>query len=391
MKNKLNNVLFITKGFPYRKSPSHCPFIGYRLAYLQKNGVHADVLSLIRLKTKDGKILPKIAKYLLVLIFPVITIEKYRFLDREYKIFRVLYGFFSRIWVPLIVFILSKFNKYSVLHYHFLWFTEELAFLKRSIKIPSVISVEGSDMHETAVEDPLSYIKFKRAIYYADKIIYVSHSLREIAKSIELATNKDIVINNGYDPQNFFLRQNNNNETTLGFVGHLYKVKGVDRLPEIFMHIKKFVPKTQLIIIGEGEQSISLKEYIKKKFSEYGIIDDVRFIGEVKPTEVAHFYGLIDILLLPSRKEGFGCVAVEARACGCPVVGSTAGGIPEAVGNGGIIVSAGEDFEKRFADAVVYLLKSLPSREEICKGVTGYSWNEIIKKEIKVYNEVLKK
>ena len=51
-------------------------------------------------------------------------------------------------------------------------------------------------------------------------------------------------------------------------------------------------------------------------------------------------------MILPSRNEVWPCVVLEAQACGVPVVGSSNGGIPEAIGDGGIVIEEGEDFDK---------------------------------------------
>jgi glycosyltransferase involved in cell wall biosynthesis len=389
MNLKLKNVLYITHCCPSTKEPSFCPFIGYRLAYLQNNGIHADVIMFLRFKAKNLKSFKAIMGYLFAFFFPIVIFEKSSFLDKNFKIIKIYYNFLSQFWLPIIVSVLSKLNNYSLLHYHFLWYTEELPLIKKVIHLPSIISVHGSDLHTTAVNDSTSYLKFKEAISYADRIIYVSGALREIAKSINIATKRDIVIPNGYDPKTFFPTSKSNSNLTLGFVGHLYEIKRADKLPEIFMHIKEKIPDAKLLIVGGGDKECRLENYIKEQLKNYGIINDVYFSGNVKPTEVARYYRMMDILLLPSRNEGFGCVAIEARACGVPVVGSSNGGIPESVGEGGVIVPEGENFETRFADSVVNFSKKLPSREDIAKRAFSFDWDFIIKQEIAVYNEVL--
>jgi len=96
-------------------------------------------------------------------------------------------------------------------------------------------------------------------------------------------------------------------------------------------------------------------------------------------------------MILPSRNEGFGSVIIEAQACGVPVVGSSNGGIPEVIGDGGIVVEEGEDFEKRFAEAVVEMLKKPIDSGYLRERTLGFSWENIVKREVAVYEEVLKR
>ncbi|HBT50673.1 MAG TPA: hypothetical protein DEA49_00945 [Petrotoga sp.] len=97
----------------------------------------------------------------------------------------------------------------------------------------------------------------------------------------------------------------------------------------------------------------------------------------------------MDVMILPSRNEGFGAVVIEAQGCGVAVVGSSNGGIPEAIGDGGVVVEDGEDFEKRFAQSVVKLLEDPIDESYLRKRALGFSWENIVEKEIKVYNEAL--
>ena len=68
------------------------------------------------------------------------------------------------------------------------------------------------------------------------------------------------------------------------------------------------------------------------KVKELGLTDRVTFCG--KQDDVAQVISLADVMLLPSEKESFGLVALEAMACGVPTIGSNAGGIPELITHG---------------------------------------------------------
>jgi glycosyltransferase involved in cell wall biosynthesis len=100
---------------------------------------------------------------------------------------------------------------------------------------------------------------------------------------------------------------------------------------------------------------------------------------------------LFDVLILPSRNEGWGCVISEAYACGIPVVGSDAGGIPEAMGGLGVVVPDGDDFEKRFAGAVCEVLNKnhVSEKQDLIDTASRNTWEQCIMKEIGVYKSLL--
>ncbi|WP_040951156.1 glycosyltransferase, partial [Gorillibacterium massiliense] len=104
-------------------------------------------------------------------------------------------------------------------------------------------------------------------------------------------------------------------------------VKRVMDVVEIFARVNHEVP-SRLLLTGDGPEL----SRVVNRVHELGLSERVLFCG--KQDEVAEILSISDIMLLPSEKESFGLVALEAMACGVPTVGSTAGGIPELVTHG---------------------------------------------------------
>ena len=81
---------------------------------------------------------------------------------------------------------------------------------------------------------------------------------------------------------------------------------------------------------------MSSYESLQRRIADLGLTQQVIFTGFVPDDELVHIYNAADIMVLPSFDEGFGLPAVEAMACGAPVVASRAGALPEVVGDAGI-------------------------------------------------------
>ncbi len=111
-------------------------------------------------------------------------------------------------------------------------------------------------------------------------------------------------------------------EFIITHISNLRKAKRMDSVIEIFDRIQQKMP-AKLIIVGEGPE----KKPSKKLCKEKGIIDKVMFVGNSH--EVKKILCFSDLFLLPSEHESFGLAALEAMACGVPVISSNTGGIPE--------------------------------------------------------------
>lgn len=123
---------------------------------------------------------------------------------------------------------------------------------------------------------------------------------------------------------------NEGEKLTIGVVSRLEYIKGMDLVIPAFAEIHKDFPKTSLLIVGDG----SLRESMEAKTISYGLSDSVSFAGRQPQDRLQEFYDKIDILLMPSRSEGFGLTAVEGMARGCVLVAADTGGLPEVIRNG---------------------------------------------------------
>jgi glycosyltransferase involved in cell wall biosynthesis len=113
----------------------------------------------------------------------------------------------------------------------------------------------------------------------------------------------------------------------VGVVGRLRHEKGQDVLLEAFALVLKDAPDARLLVVGDGPD----RQALERQADSLGIAGQVVWVGSVPPEGVYGYYGAMDILVVPSRFEGFGLVAVEGMAAGVPVVASDVEGLSEVV------------------------------------------------------------
>ena len=113
----------------------------------------------------------------------------------------------------------------------------------------------------------------------------------------------------------------------LTHISNFREVKRVRDVVRIFARVRRSIPAT-LLMIGDGPERADAE----RESRELGVDGDVRFLGRIDT--VAPLLQQSDLFLLPSQSESFGLAALEAMACGVPVVGSRVGGLPELIQDG---------------------------------------------------------
>jgi len=174
--------------------------------------------------------------------------------------------------------------------------------------------------------------KLKRLwIKKADKVIACSQVIKDDSYA------DAIVIGNPYDSMLFQRDESIVKDKDFVFLGRLVSDKGVDLAIAGFRAMLLQLPPEEystLTIIGDGEEI----QVLQKQTEQLDIADKVFFVGKKKGEELVALLNQHKYLLVPSRwKEPFGIVALEGMACGCLPIVADGGGLPEAVGNAGLI------------------------------------------------------
>lgn len=261
--------------------------------------------------------------------------------------------------------------------------------------IPYIISVWGSDVYDFPNMLPFglgrNIIRFN--LKKADYILSTSHIM---AKETKKYTDKPIQITPfGVDTELFKpINQPDSEEFVIGNVKTLRPKYGIDVLIRAADIVIKKNPhrKIRLDIYGEGPQKEQLIELAEK----LGIADKVNFMGFVKNDKLPVVYNSVSVSVSVSDSESFGVVAVEAMACGCPVVTSDADGFTEVVKKDltGFIVpkrnpQATADAIQRFIDNPnLRDIMGKAGRERVLK---LYDWNENVSTMMNIYIGILSK
>lgn len=188
------------------------------------------------------------------------------------------------------------------------------------------------------------------------------------------------------------------------FVGRIDPVKGIDTLFEAFHQLVNShrwtgqTPKLVFVgglirIDGTGSTMDADLRRLAQRAEELGLSDSVMFRGSQPRQLLPLYYNAVDVCAVPSRYESFGLVAVEAMACGTPIVASKVGGLRFSIEDGvsGLLVPHSEPAE--LASALHQLLTNHRLRSQMQVGArqaaVRYSWQTITSAMLRVYEQVM--
>lgn len=186
------------------------------------------------------------------------------------------------------------------------------------------------------------------------------------------------------------------------FVGRIEPLKGVDVLIQALALMKQKgvfdrSPHTLAIIGGDPDASAETMteemSRLKAMSAQFGLNDLVLFLGKRSQETLPYYYSAAEVLIMPSHYESFGMVALEAMACGTPVVASQVGGLAFLVKDGvtGLVVPGGEP--EMLADTLTRLICEPALRNKLgaqaAEYARCYSWEKITAQIVNLYQKML--
>lgn len=256
-----------------------------------------------------------------------------------------------------------------------------------ALDLPLVISARGSDINL------IGDIAFARqrmllAANGADALIAVSAALAGKMVALGMAANRVHVLRNGVDTELFAPYPRPEARSRLGLdargtwvvgVGNLVREKGFD----ILIRAVSELPDTRLLIVGQGPVATSLR-----RLAHAVAPGRVAFRNNMSQAELRFAYAAGDVLGLPSMREGWPNVVLEAIACGTPVVASAVGGLPEILKPGAPGLLVGVRDSNAWSAALRSQLDARLSPETVRSYAMSYGWDEVVARQCDLYESI---
>ena len=252
-----------------------------------------------------------------------------------------------------------------------------------------VITARGSDITQLpGFALPRKMIRW--AARRAAGVITVCDALRDEVIQLGVDPARVTSLRNGVDLQLFQPVERDTVRAQLGIglahftllaVGHLVPVKA----QQLAVAALAELPDVRLLIAGNGPQRAMLEQLAR----ELGVSERLTMLGALPQSQLRDYYGAADALVLPSEREGWANVLLEAMACGTPVIASRVWGTPEVVAapEAGLLMQ--ERTAQGLAAAVRALRANYPDRAATRRYAERFSWDDTSAGQLSLFRSIL--
>ncbi|MGA9187610.1 MAG: glycosyltransferase family 4 protein, partial [Methanosarcina sp.] len=282
--------------------------------------------------------------------------------------------------------------QFDLIHSHFTWSSGYVgAKLKEKYDVPFIVTAHGYDIYTLPFKDDEWKSKIEYVLNSADAIITVSNSNLECIKKLDVKT-PVTVLPNGYREDLFYPADLYKSRKLLSLpfdkkiilsVGNLDEIKGHKYLIEALSDIVKKRKDVICFIVGGGK----LEGKLNKQIKSAGLQEHVKLVGGKPHNDIPIWMNACDVFVLPSLRESFGVVQIEAMACGKPVVATYNGGSQEIITSEeyGFLVDLANP--KSLVENILTALDKKWDDKKIRNHAEQFTWRFISQEILKIYEQ----
>lgn len=260
------------------------------------------------------------------------------------------------------------------------------AVLALTTRRPFTVTLRGNETEKA--NHPVVRFLMRWSLRRAARVITVSERLREFAIGLGAEPERVVTIPNGVNPGVFYPRPRDASRAAIGMAagachilsaGALIPLKGHHHIIRAVASMRTSGLNVQLWIVGRPGPGGASEHDLHRLVQDLNLGNAVHFAGGVPQDVLAQYMNAADLFCLASSREGWPNVVHEALACGCPVVASGIGGVPDMLPsrNYGIVVPVTPDYPRQLENALREAIQSPWDRGAIALWGRSRTWAKV--------------